>query len=363
MSIDLQRLVRPNVRTLKPYQSARDTIQSGVLLDANENPFPVLKDGIELNRYPDPNQARLRQALADYTGLEPSNILAGAGSDEVLDWIFKVFLQPGQDLAAILEPTYGMYQVQADIMGVGTVALPLHGDDFSFSSPQFLKDVPEDAKVAFLCSPNNPTGNLLEADEILKLCRDWGKIVVLDEAYVEFAEKPSMASWVSQHPNLVILRTLSKAFGRAAIRLGYALASPPVIEYFRKVKAPYNLNALAQRQGVLALEDGPQRLAEILSERRRLRQALHEIPAVKRIFPSQCNFLLFRVAGASRLCLKLLERGVVVRDRSSMLGLADTIRVSIGRPQENDLFLKEFRRLVAPQESPLRQSAPDGRTT
>ncbi|HSR68738.1 MAG TPA: histidinol-phosphate transaminase [Acidobacteriota bacterium] len=348
-SFDLNALVRPNVRTLKPYQSARDSIQSGVLLDANENPYPVLKDGIQLNRYPDPNQAELRRALADYVGLDAPNVLAGAGSDEVLDWIFKVFLQPGKDLAAILEPTYGMYRVQADIMGVEAVGLSLHGEDFSFSASRYLQEAPRKARVAFLCSPNNPTGNLLEGEEVLKLCRDWGKIVVLDEAYVEFADRPSMAAQVRAHPNLVIMRTLSKAFGRAAIRLGYALASPQIIEYFRKVKAPYNLNALTQRQGVLALQEGPSRLEKILSERSRLRRALQNIPAVGPIFASQCNFLLFKVADASLLCRKLLERGVVVRDRSSMPGLADTIRVSIGRPEENDLFLHEFRRLVAPE--------------
>lgn len=357
MSIDIESLVRPNVRTLEPYRSARDTIQSGVLLDANENPFPAFIDGIELNRYPDPNQADLRRALAQYTGLDPSNMLAGAGSDEVLDWIFKVFLQPGRDAAAILEPTYGMYRVQADIMGVEAVAMSLQGDGFGFSAARFLQEVPEAAKVAFLCSPNNPTGNLLDGEEILRLCRDWGKIVVLDEAYVEFAEKPSMARRVREHPNLIILRTLSKAFGRAAIRLGYAIASAQVIEFFRKVKAPYNLNALTQRQGVIAAGQGPARLPEILSERRRLRQALQEIPAVKRIFPSQGNFLLFNVNGASRLCRKLLERGVVVRDRSSMRGLADTIRVSIGRPEENDLFLSEFTRMVRAERRPARGAA------
>ena len=348
VSLNVKSLVRANILGLAPYQSARDTIQEGILLDANENPYPQDWEGIALNRYPDPHQLELRRSLASHLGVEVENVLAGVGSDEVLDWIFKVFCQPGRDAVAITEPTYGMYRVMAQIYGVETVDFPLDAA-FDFSASQFLNSVPDRVKLVFLCSPNNPTGNRLSEGEVLGLCAGWSRVVVLDEAYVEFAETPSLASRVQEFSNLIVLRTLSKAFGRAGVRLGYAVASAEMISYFLKVKAPYNVSSIALRLACRALEQGPMptpQVEEIWKQRARLRHALGSIPEVERVFPSEGNFLLFRCPDASGICRYLMERGIVVRDRSLMPGLDDCLRVSVGTPEENDAFLDALRRLL-----------------
>ena len=341
-------LIRPNILTLEPYHSAREKIQEGVLLDANESPYTQEWQGIGLNRYPDPYQRKLREAIAQYLGVTMDNVLAGAGSDEVLDWIFKVFCQPGEDHVAVAEPTYGMYRVTAHIFGIPCFEFPLD-KSFDFSAERFLEVVPAQTKVLFLCSPNNPTGNLLDRDQILQLSRKWEKIVVVDEAYIEFAEDSSLVAYLNGIPNLILLRTLSKAFGRAGIRLGYAVASPEVIGYFLKVKAPYNLSALTMENGCQVLGESENHLhwvQEIRRERERVAAHLSEIPQIEQVFPSQANFLLFRSPLASLICDRLLEKKIVVRDRSSLSGLENCIRVSIGTSSENDLFLGELEKIV-----------------
>ena len=346
--MQVRELVRPNILELKAYRSARDEVQEGVLLDANESPFAVDWRGIQLNRYPDPNQTRLREALAAYTGTRPEQVVAGCGSDEVLDWIFKIFCQPGEDQVAVVEPTYGMYRVMAQTFGVSLVESRLDRDQ-RLDADAFLKEVPAAVKVVFLCSPNNPTGDLLGTGQILKLCREWNGIVVLDEAYVEFSDTPSLVDQVEVFPNLVVMRTLSKAFGRAALRLGYAVASPLVTSFFRKVKAPYNLSSLVMRKGLEALEGWERHRGawrRIRRERDRLAGELAAMPGLGRVFPSQSNFVLFDCPGAGSICRKLRETGIVVRDRSDLPGLSECIRVSVGTPEENDLFLRELRRIL-----------------
>ena len=346
--MNINELIRPHILHLEPYHSAREKVQEGVLLDANENPYPQLWQGVLLNRYPDPLQRRLRQALADYVGVGVENVVAGTGSDEVLDWIFKVFCNPGEDWVAIMEPTYGMYQITAQIFGIPVFQLLLD-ESFQFEAERFLKKILPQVKVVFLCSPNNPTGNLLDGDEILKLCREVDKVVVVDEAYVEFSESSSLAGYLDSCPNLILLRTLSKAFGNAALRLGYAVASPEIISCFLKVKAPYNLNSVTLARGLEALngrEDRARQVKEIRDERERVRTRLSRIPGVKVVFPSQANFLLFRCGDASEVCQLLLQRGIVVRDRSSSPLLDNCIRVSVGVPDENDLFLNELERIL-----------------
>lgn len=339
----LEQLVRPNILRLKPYRCARDTVQDGVLLDANENPYPGSWAGVALNRYPDPSQRELRQALSEYAGLAPQCILAGSGSDEVLEWIFKVFVEPGSDQVAVVEPTYGMYRVLADIHNVPVFEFRLSKDSFGFDAARFLDAVPDQVKAAFLCSPNNPTGNLLDCGQLLDLCRNWPKLVVVDEAYIEFADHHSLAQQVVSHPNLIVLRTLSKAWGQAAIRLGYALADPAVISYFQKVKAPYNLNALTMRRGIDCLRQGlPAQISEILRQRKRLVEALRLMPGIDRVFPTQANFVLFRCRQPSLVCRRMLEKGIVIRERSSLPGLEGCLRVSVGLPEENDLLLGEL---------------------
>jgi len=341
---DLRDLIRPNILDLEPYHCAREKVLEGVLLDANENPFRHEADGVQMNRYPDPFQRKVRAALAASIGLPADYFAAGAGSDEVLEWIFKVFCQPGKDSVVTAEPTYGMYQVTAQIFGVQRHEFRLDSC-FQFRSKDFLRDVPPNAKVLFLCSPNNPTGNLLEQDQILRVCREWGKIVVLDQAYVDFAGTGDLCSEVLHHPNLVVLRTLSKAYGRAALRFGYAIADPLLISFFMKVKAPYNLNSITMEHACAALGDEKKKQDEvrrICAERERLTERLRRMPGVLEVFPSEANFLLFRCRNASPVVESLFSKGIVIRDRSSVAGLADCIRITVGTPEENDLLLKEL---------------------
>jgi len=343
--LEISSWFRPSVRFLRPYQSARDVVQTGLLLDANENPFPHWDSGLLINRYPDPNQQDLRMALASYVGLNADCVLAGSGSDEVLDWIFKVFCEPGIDRVAIAEPTYGMYRVMADIFGISTLEFSLD-NNFQLNAEDFLEVVPRDVKLLFLCSPNNPTGDLLSEDEILKLASSWRKPIVIDEAYVEFSSRPSLSRRIEDFQNLIIMRTFSKAFGCAGLRLGYALAVPEIIECFLKVKAPYNVNSFTQKAGVRVLERLEERDLEvdrILQERSRVADSLRRIPGVQQVYSSEANFLLFRCRGASDVCRQLFSRGIVVRDRSSMPGLDDCIRVTIGTSDENTQFLHNLR--------------------
>lgn len=342
LGTSLDQFVRPNIRALEPYHCARETVQSGLLLDANENPFPRWQSDVQLNRYPDPYQRNLRRALAERVGVAEDMVLAGSGSDEVLDWLFKVFdLTSG---VAIAEPTYGMYRVLADIYGVPVVETRLD-DRFRFSAEAFLNSVPPAVRLLFVCSPNNPTGNLLDAEEILKVARRWDGIVVVDEAYIEFAGTDSLAKQVPDLENLLVLRTLSKAFGRAGIRLGYIIASPSIIAYLLKVKAPYNLNVWVMEEGLRAVLSEPETLREvrlILCERERVRGRLAELPGVTEVFPSDANFVLFRCRDAEEVCAALMSRQIVLRDRSRIRGLGNCVRMTIGTPEENDIALREL---------------------
>ncbi len=346
---DLESLVRPKIWSLRPYRSARDTVSEGLLLDANESPYDESFDGIALNRYPDPRQLRLRHALAERLEVGVDQVVAGVGSDEVLDWTLKVFCQPGIDLAAAASPSYGMYRVQSDILGVDLVPIPLV-ERFDVSSKRFLAALPKGVKVLFLCSPNNPTGNLLSRSEILQLCASWKGVVVVDEAYIEFSDAESLAGEATKRPNLVVMRTFSKAWGRAAIRLGYAVASAPIIGLFLKVKAPYNLSSLALGEGERALAQSSDlefRIAEIRAERERLIIELGKFPRVARVFPSQANFILFECAPASAVCARLREKGVVIRDRSGVPRLEHCLRVSLGTRPQNDFFLARLAEALA----------------
>jgi len=337
-----ENLIRPNIRSLVPYRCARDAVQEGVLLDANENPFPRRCRGVAINRYPDPHQKELRNALAEYLRLSPEQVLAGNGSDEVLDWILKVFCSPGKDRLAVAPPTYGMYRVTADILGVELFSFPLTGD-FSFNAERFLGEVPPDVKVLILCSPNNPTGNLIRREAILSVASCWNGIVVVDEAYIEFAGTESLAAETEDHPNLVVMRTFSKALGRAGLRLGYVVASSRLIEFFRRVKMPYNLNSLTQSQGAEVLRTARQpdpAVEKILRERTRLENRLRRIKGVGKVHPSRANFILFECRSAAEIYRKLLLQGIVIRDRSTVPGLENCLRVSVGTRKENDSFLK-----------------------
>ena len=344
---NIEDLIRPNIRQLKPYRSARHDFASGILLDANENAFgsAVSVDGLSLNRYPDPYQRDLRAALANLNDVSPEHVFAGVGSDEVIDLLIRIFCEPQSDSIVVLEPTYGVYRVAADVNNVRVVSCLL-GDGFQVDVDAVRSHMTGAAKIVFCCSPNNPTGNLLRRDDILALCQSAEAIVVVDEAYADFAKSPSLAADVAANPNLVILRTLSKAWGLAAIRLGYAVAHPLVISYLLKVKAPYSINILSSTEALRALENKEyvrRVVASTIAERERLRSALATLPRVQRVFPSDSNFLLVQFKHARAVYEALAQRGIIVRDRSTEPGLTECLRISVGTPEQNDTLLTALR--------------------
>jgi histidinol-phosphate aminotransferase len=349
--MDIEALIRPNIRKLKPYRSARQDYTSGILLDANENAFgsAVTFDGLELNRYPDPSQKQLRSRIAELNGVQSDNIFVGVGSDEVIDLLIRIFCEPRSDSVLILEPTYGVYRVAADVNDV-RVNSCLLTDEFQIDPDGVRRTTDADTKVVFCCSPNNPTGNLLRYDDILALCETIPAIVVVDEAYFDFAHAKSAIGAVANYPNLVVLRTLSKAWGLAAIRLGYAVADPLIVSYLMKAKAPYNINILTSVEALKALEQAAhveKSVAATIAERNRLIGELQEISCVKEVFPSDSNFLLVRVTDARGIHQQLARRGIIVRDRSSEPKLANCIRISVGTPEQNSILLAALKEIKA----------------
>lgn len=348
--MDIEALIRPNIRRLKPYRSARQDYTSGVLLDANENAFgsAVTFDGLELNRYPDPSQKQLRARIANLHNVQPENIFVGVGSDEVIDLLIRISCEPRSESVLILEPTYGVYRVAADVNDV-KVNSCLLTDDFQIDLDEVRRKTDASTKLIFCCSPNNPTGNLLRREDILGLCATTSAIVVVDEAYFDFARAESVISAVSQCPNLIVLRTLSKAWGLAAIRLGYAIAHPLIVSYLMKAKAPYNINILTSVEALKALEETThvqKSVAATIAERDRLIGELEQIRCVKEVFPSDSNFLLVRVTDARGIHQQLARRGVIVRDRSAEPKLANCIRISVGTPEQNDILLTALKELT-----------------
>ena len=334
----LEELVRPNIRALKPYSTARDEYAGGEIttwLDANENPYD---NG--LNRYPDPHQRELKRRIAALKGVREGRIFLGNGSDEAIDLAYRIFCRPGRDNAVSIAPTYGMYRVAADTNDVEMREVAL-GADFSLPTDALLAAADEHTKLLWLCSPNNPTGNAFPTGEIERLLRTFDGMVVLDEAYIDFAAGPGFLPRLDAFPNLIILQTLSKAWGMAGIRLGMAFAAEPVAELFARVKYPYNINGPTQQTVAerLSADIAPQ-VAELRSERERMAQALAACPAVERVYPSDANFLLVRTAAPDRLYDALIAAGVIVRNRSRIPGCEGCLRITIGRPEENDRMLQ-----------------------
>ncbi|MEX0602386.1 MAG: histidinol-phosphate transaminase [Bacteroidota bacterium] len=342
----IEPLVRPAIRMLKPYRSARQDALTGTLLDANENSFGsvVAADGIPLHRYPDPLQRELRSALGELNGVSPDSVAAGVGSDELIDLLLRIFCEPGRDEILILEPTYGMYRVCAEIQGVTVRSCPLD-DTFHIDPEEVARHRGDRTKILFCCSPNNPTGNLLRVGDILSLCRSTPGLVVVDEAYIDFSPEGTCAGLLPAAPNLVILRTLSKAWGLAGIRLGYCLAHPLVVAYLLKIKPPYNINALTAAyalQGLLHREQMRGTVARIVRERNRLVNGLTSLPFVERIYPSDANFILVRFSSARSIYERLAQRGIIVRDRSAEPRLDRCLRITVGTPEQNTLLLHEL---------------------
>ncbi|WP_295913101.1 histidinol-phosphate transaminase [uncultured Alistipes sp.] len=340
----LSQLVRPNILALQPYSTARDEYQGGeieVWLDANESPYD---NGV--NRYPDPHQRELKKQLAALKGVRPEQVFIGNGSDEAIDLAFRIFCEPGRDNAVSIAPTYGMYRVAAQTNDVEMREVPL-GPDFSLPVEALLAAADDRTKLLWLCSPNNPTGNAFPEREIEQLLRRFEGMVVLDEAYIDFAEGRGFLPRLGEFPNLIVLQTLSKAWGMAGLRLGLAYASEEVAALYGRVKYPYNINTLTQQAVAESLRrDISAEIAEIRSERERLVQALTAEACIERIYESQANFLLVKTADPDRLYRELLAAGVIVRNRSRIRGCEGCLRITVGRPGENERLLetvKNFR--------------------
>lgn len=336
--MSIQRLVRPNIRRLRPYSSARHEFEgyAEVFLDANENPF-----GNGLNRYPDPLQQAVKERISIIKGVPPGQIFLGNGSDEAIDLLIRIFCEPREEEIITLPPTYGMYQVSADIADVSVREVPLQ-PDYQPDVEAILNVATPQTKILFLCSPNNPTGNDFEPGALRALIARFPGIVAVDEAYIDFSERKSCTGWLPEFPNLVVLQTFSKAWGMAGIRLGIAFASEEIIGLLNKVKPPYNVNQLTQQAALEALQKPVVQQAEvreILAERAHLAEALPAFDFVERVYPSDANFLLVKVRDADGLYKYLVDQGIIVRNRSRVHLCEDSLRFTIGTPAENTQLL------------------------
>lgn len=348
LKFDIHSLVRPNIRVLTPYRCARDDYDQGILLDANENPYgSVPADPRELNRYPDPYQLEFRKRYASFRGIEASQVFCGVGSDEAIDLVLRIFCKPGESSILITPPTYGMYKVSAAVNDLDVIRVPLSAD-FQLRADAVLAAARPETRVIFLCSPNNPTGNIMQRQDIRRILLEFDGIVVVDEAYIDFTDEPSFASELDAFENLIVLQTLSKSFGLAGIRMGVALASSDIINYMMRVKAPYNINKLTTESALRAmdhLDEMRDHVQQMITERKRLEKELPTIPAVQHIFPSDANFLLVRVSNAFDVYKKMADAGIVGRYRGDEPQCENTIRISVGTPEQNDqliAMLKEF---------------------
>lgn len=340
---DLDSIIRPNIRNLVPYSSARDefTGEAKVFLDANENSLgsPLLK---WYNRYPDPHQQALKEKLSKIKGIAPSHIFLGNGSDEAIDILFRAFCEPGRHNVIVCPPTYGMYEVSAHINDVAVRKVPLTAS-FQLDLEAMEAAVDADTRIIWLCSPNNPTGNSIDRGDIEMILNNFDGIVVVDEAYINFSRTRSFIPDLAEYPNLVVLQTLSKAWGLAALRVGMAFASEAIIGIMNRIKPPYNINEAAQQLASQALEEVEQvneMIRILVTERDKLAASLEQHPLVRHVYPSDANFLLVQVDGGRNVYEYLLTQGIVVRDRSTTPGCADCIRITVGTPLENELLLK-----------------------
>lgn len=347
---DIDTLIRPNIRNLKPYRSARDDFDKGILLDANENSLGApMRHNQNLHRYPSPTQNELRKKIAKFRHVLMENIFTGVGSDEAIDLLTRIFCEPGKDAILITPPTYGMYKVSAAINDVKVVESQLNRE-FQPDVESILGKADKNTKILFLCSPNNPTANDLKRTELLKLVELFPGIVVVDEAYIDFSEQESMAAVVPQYPNLVVLQTFSKAFGLAGIRLGVAISSPPVINYMLKIKAPYNVNQLTAETALEAFNHMDLinfNIDKIREERDYLVEQLSHAPTVEKVYPTNANFILFKIKDAQNIYRQLAEKGIIVRYRGNEPGCQDCLRVTVGMPNENLRFLKTLKEITS----------------
>lgn len=342
MRFDLHKLTRPNIQKLVPYSSARDEFSGDakVFLDANENslgsPLPKW-----YNRYPDPHQQQVKAALSQIKGIDAKHIFLGNGSDECIDILFRCFCEPGKDNVVICPPTYGMYEVSANINNVELRKAPLL-PDFQLNLAHLEQLTDSNTKIIWLCSPNNPTGNALNRTDIETVLNNFNGIVVIDEAYINFSRQKTFVQELTEYPNLVVLQTLSKAWGLAALRLGMAFASEEIIEVMNKVKPPYNINQATQDLVLKALEEVGQvndMIKELVAMREALKEVFEQMPTVETVYPSDANFLLVKIAEARKVYEFLLTKGIVLRDRSNVQLCEDCLRITIGTEKENTILV------------------------
>ena len=335
-------MVRPNILALKPYSSARDEFSGneGIFLDANENPYGTL------NRYPDPHQKALKMKLSEVKNVPFNQIFIGNGSDEVIDLIYRIFCEPGKDSAIVCPPTYGMYEVSANINHIQLHEIPLTSD-FQLDIEKILQTAETDSsvKLIFVCSPNNPTGNRL--DNLEKLLENFNGIVVVDEAYVDFCPEQSLKSKINRYPHLVVMQTFSKAWALAGVRVGMAFACEKIISLLDKTKPPYNVSIINQQVALEALsrvDEFEKRRDTILQQRAYLAEELSKLEIVRKIYPSDANFLLVEVSDANRIYNELVQKKVIVRNRNRQV--TNCVRITIGTPSENNELLNKLRTLV-----------------
>lgn len=344
----LQSILRPHIQTLTPYSSARDeyTGKEGVFLDANENPVGSTTETGDYNRYPDPHQWAIKERLAPIKGVRAEQILLGNGSDEAIDLLVRATCVPGHDNILIMPPTYGMYEVSAAVNAVDVIKVPLT-PDFQVDTDAVLAAITPNTKLIWLCSPNNPSGNLLQADAIRRILDAVDhSLIIVDEAYIDFTNTSSWTSELNKCPNLVVLQTFSKAWGLAALRLGMCFASEELIQVLNKIKPPYNISAPTQTLALEALNheaDKNEMVNQILAERQKLAQNLRSLPSVQEIYPSDANFLLVRFENARSVFDHLIEQQVIVRDRSKVKLCEDCLRISVGTGLENERLLAVLR--------------------
>ncbi len=338
--MNINELIRPSIKALKPYSSARDEFQGVpdhmVFLDANENPF---NNGV--NRYPDPYQNKLKNLLSSIKGVSTSNMLLGNGSDEVLDLIFRAFCEPNQDNVITLPPTYGMYEVLANLNAVTVKKVNLD-IDFQPKTSTILAAANAHSKLLFICSPNNPSGNSLQTEAVKTLIENFNGLVVIDEAYIDFSSQKSWLSQLPKYPNLIVTQTLSKAYGMAGIRLGICYASQAIIKVLNTIKPPYNINELTQKKAIELLSDNTlvkNQVNDILKQRSWLIAKLEQISFIYNIYPTEANFVLVKVDDANKRYQQLLEKGVVIRNRTTQPNCENTLRLTVGTPAENQKLI------------------------
>ena len=339
-------LIRPNIKALKPYSSARDEFQGNtsnmVFLDANENPF---ENGV--NRYPDPQQRTVKALLSEIKNIPQEQILLGNGSDEVLDLIFRAFCEPNQDNIITLPPTYGMYSVLANVNAIEIKNVFLD-DNFQPKVDDILRCANSNSKILFLCTPNNPTGNSFSTNSIKRLINEFKGIVVIDEAYIDFSKEPSWLYQLQEHPNLIVTQTLSKAYAMAGIRLGICYASKEIISVLNHIKPPYNVNELTQQRALQQLgqqAETKQEVLKILSERDNLITQLNTISFVSKIYPTDANFILIKVDNATTRYKQLIDKGIVIRNRTNQPGCENCLRITVGTPDENKIVIDALKSL------------------